>query len=114
MAGNAGRFRSGTTAFVWCYPVPEYAWSARVDLTFENVEATVRAPVPRGAIPAAASSGTSRTRCPGAWLRPMTAPTSGSVSEWAEVTGGRPLLFAFAAQGGNASGESIDGPAGSG
>ena len=51
----------------------------------------------------------SSMRFPGAWLRPVAAPRSRGVSEWAEVTGGRSLLFAFAAQGGNAGGESIDG-----
>jgi hypothetical protein len=35
-----------------------------VDLTLAGSHATVRAPVPRGAPPAAASPGTSRTRCP--------------------------------------------------
>jgi hypothetical protein len=44
----------------------------------------------------------------------VAAPTGCGVSEWAEVAGGRSLLFAFAAQGGNAGGESIDGLATSG
>ena len=41
-------------------------------------------------------------------------PTGGGVSERAKMTGSGSLLFAFAAQGGNAGGESIDSLATSG
>ena len=47
---HAGRFRSDTTGAVGCRRLPEHPWSARADLTSGDVEATVRAPVPRGAL----------------------------------------------------------------
>jgi hypothetical protein len=71
-----------------------------------NLPTTDRAPVPRVRFP--------RRISPTGCRRSMTAPTGRGVSEWAEMSGGRSLLFAFAAQGGDAGGESIDGLATSG
>lgn len=71
-----------------------------VDLTFVGGHAIVRAPVPRGAPPAAAKLGTSRTRCP---ARGFATPRSrfltlGGIGHWSEMGSGWSLRLPIRVQ----------------
>jgi hypothetical protein len=60
----SGAIRSPSTSGALAMPSEQPKRLSAVDLTFARGHVIVRAPVPRGAPPAAAKPGTSRTRCP--------------------------------------------------
>lgn len=67
----SGAIRSPSTSGALAMPSEQPKRISAVDLTFVRGHAIVRAPVPRGAPPAAAKPGTSRTRCPARGFSPL-------------------------------------------
>jgi hypothetical protein len=66
----SGAIRSPSTSGALAMPSEQPKRLSVVDLTFVRGHAIVRAPVPRGAPSAAATPGTSRTRCPARGFSP--------------------------------------------